>query len=619
MMLKKAVLLLLGLTVLATGALAQPIYTPLYWIVGSAQDSADKVSTAEGRSVWFYGTDFTGEGMRAEGTVVGGRFMLNAFDAYNLGLTVGQSYLVAIPQDTNGYGATAEVTISGVGYDEAALLLLKYGEGPPGSGETGTIVGQVTSSNDGSAIANAAVSVGTPSGVISAVTDDGGNYTLNNVPAGSQTVHASATHYISGSKMVTVIEGGTVTANITLDTLPAGKANLHGYVLTKTSTPISGATVAAGATSASTGSDGWYQMTINAGSYAVQASKTGYASQTKDVTLSDGDSKELDFSLDVIINGGLTGTVTGVSGLALDGALVTVEGIGLSAATNATGVYTISNIPVGVYNVSAGKLYYITQTTTEVAIIANTMTTRNFVLSRIKEKPPLVKQIKFDNRVYQKELVAKGKQFVVKPTPTISVQLESQDDYGISIEGFRIIRDKGTTNMVTYTVPADAFEPKPADIIKAYAVVFKVPEAMAIPEDEHFLEFQTASLGLKGDAAATAEVATVTVMGGPLRLIGVPLTFPSPYSISKNKTVTIQYELSQDANIDIFIIGVDGTRLKRFTFDAGSEGGSAGINKVTWDGMTDFNYLAGNGIYIGTIIGRDEGRLLGKVKLTIVD
>jgi hypothetical protein len=61
-------------------------------------------------------------------------------------------------------------------------------------------------------------------------------------------------------------------------------------------------------------------------------------------------------------------------------------------------------------------------------------------------------------------------------------------------------------------------------------------------------------------------------------------------------------------------------RIKRVICQAGvGEGGHAGVNKVEWDGQTDQGYLAGNAIYVGTIISKDDNRLLGKVKMTLVD
>ncbi|MGB9613460.1 MAG: hypothetical protein ACPL4K_04705, partial [Candidatus Margulisiibacteriota bacterium] len=131
--------------------------------------------------------------------------------------------------------------------------------------------------------------------------------------------------------------------------------------------------------------------------------------------------------------------------------------------------------------------------------------------------------------------------------------------------------------------------------------------------------FQAASKGTIAQATSVTTTCAVTVLGGPLRVIGIPITFPSPFSITKHGKVTIQYELSKSGNITLYLVSPTGEIIKKWNFNAGEEGGSAGINKVTWDGRTDQGYLAGNAIYLGSIISRDDNRLLAKYKLTIVD
>lgn len=240
----------------------------------------------------------------------------------------------------------------------------------------------------------------------------------------------------------------------------------------------------------------------------------------------------------------------------------------------------------------------------------------------VVELSPLIKNIKFNNRVYSAGLVAKGHAFVVDRKPEISLRVEEQGNFGVDADSIVIVRDEGTTASHTYNAKSFAvFTPPVAQgtRVSAYSVIFTVPTGEEIPEKEHTFTFKAASQGLIGEVRSTAEVAAITVMGGPLRLIGIPLTYPSPYSISKDGTVTIQYELSSSANIEIYIIGVDGARVKHLVFSSGAEGGQAGINKVTWNGVADQGYKVGNAIYLGTIISRDEGRLLGKFKLTVVD
>jgi len=243
-----------------------------------------------------------------------------------------------------------------------------------------------------------------------------------------------------------------------------------------------------------------------------------------------------------------------------------------------------------------------------------------------QEPAPRVK-IWFGNRLYQPALVAKGQPFVVSSKPDVRVEINIDAPYMLAknIDAYAVTVDPGTSNVKSLKVDASSVASKTyaagtssaEDKFNALSLKLSVPEALA--EGPHNFVVSARSGGTLAAAAIATETATVEVMGGPLRLVGPPLTYPSPFSISKQKLVTIQYGLSADANIDIYVIGVGGVRAKKFTLMAGGEGGSAGVNKVTWDGRTDMGTLAGNAIYVGSLISRDDGRLLGKFRLTIVD
>jgi hypothetical protein len=127
------------------------------------------------------------------------------------------------------------------------------------------------------------------------------------------------------------------------------------------------------------------------------------------------------------------------------------------------------------------------------------------------------------------------------------------------------------------------------------------------------LVLATAALAATREALPSGEV---TALGGPVRLVGFsPLCYPSPFSIVRNKEVAIQYNLSADADIDIYIYSSSGEIVKRLTVQSGEEGGKLAANKVRWDGISDLGRIVGNGIYMGTIISRAQQKVLGKFKL----
>lgn len=233
----------------------------------------------------------------------------------------------------------------------------------------------------------------------------------------------------------------------------------------------------------------------------------------------------------------------------------------------------------------------------------------------------------FGSRLYQPSLVAKGEVQVISPQPEIKVDLAIGFPYTVAsdVRAHSIVIDEGTVasrtlaltaaNVVskTYAAGTRAEDERITGMTINYA--FTEP----LSEGKHTFKISAQSSGLIDNPGVGVLVASVEVLGGPVRLIGTPITYPSPFSIPRHRKVTIQYILSADANIDIFLISVAGQRIKRFSCDAGQEGGTAGVNKITWDGLTDQGFLAGNAIYVGTIVSRDDGRLLGRLKLTIVN
>lgn len=78
----------------------------------------------------------------------------------------------------------------------------------------GNIVGQVLDATDATPIAGATVTV--VSTGMTTTTDSSGDYSFNDVPAGTQTLEASATGYVTATTSVDVIDGDTVNKLIAL-------------------------------------------------------------------------------------------------------------------------------------------------------------------------------------------------------------------------------------------------------------------------------------------------------------------------------------------------------------------------------------------------------------------
>lgn len=225
--------------------------------------------------------------------------------------------------------------------------------------------------------------------------------------------------------------------------------------------------------------------------------------------------------------------------------------------------------------------------------------------------PPIISNIKFGNRIYQKNLVEKGVKFIVSSTPKISAKIESQSG-SIKADSVLVTVNKGSATAHTYKIQDANISSKAQQQNVVSALTFSYDIDNKLADDVNSIEISAAN-----EFGVTSETATVTVMGGPLKVVGDVITYPSPFSITKNGEVIIQYTLSQDGPIEAYIFSPEGQTIKKFIQAQGFEGGLAGVNKLTWNGRDPSGMSLGNGYYAGAIVS--EGKILARFKLVIVD
>ena len=236
-----------------------------------------------------------------------------------------------------------------------------------------------------------------------------------------------------------------------------------------------------------------------------------------------------------------------------------------------------------------------------------------------KEPSPEIK-VWFGNRLYQPEFVAKGEEFIVSKKPKIKFTVSISEPYALDAsQSYSIALDAGSTNARTLSIQSSHITAKTvATAIKALTISYPMEEELS--DGAHTFTFSARSAGALGAAASSGYRATVTVKSGPASIVGEPLVFPSPYSPTKHMSgLEIQYTLTADTDIDIYLFSIAGAMIQKISCMAGTEGGSAGLNKVKWDGKIMGDKIIGNGIYLGTIVSKAEGRLLKKFKLNVFD
>ncbi len=122
---------------------------------------------------------------------------------------------------------------------------------------------------------------------------------------------------------------------------------------------------------------------IPVGSYSVKFTKTGYEEYLQNnVQISKNNTTTLNVSMTMLTSG-----YGEVSGYVLDameqtplaGATITIENTAFTTTTNESGIYSISDIPVGTYTITASKEGYDSQSNT-IQVLANQEISSDFIL-----------------------------------------------------------------------------------------------------------------------------------------------------------------------------------------------------------------------------------------------
>ena len=130
-------------------------------------------------------------------------------------------------------------------------------------------------------------------------TDSFGNYSILDVPTGNRTVSVTASTYVSQDTSATVSEGATSIVDFVLNKAPTGGSGAIKGTVTSGVSKLSDVTVTVvGGSSSQTNKGGKYSIqNVPAGSQMVEATKSGYLSQTLEVMVIAGGNVNLNFNL----------------------------------------------------------------------------------------------------------------------------------------------------------------------------------------------------------------------------------------------------------------------------------------------------------------------------------
>jgi thermitase len=323
---------------------------------------------------------------------------------------------------------------------------------------SGSITGSVADAKDGSAISGAQVSDGGTTVLTNAL----GSYTIDNVPAGSYQVVASKEGYQSSSLTVTVLSGPTAIANLALSRIIVLGSITGSVTDAKDGSAIVGATVSDGNGTALTDALGSYTIgNVPPGSYQVTTSKWGYYSSFQTVTVGSGSNAVANFSLSqIIVSGSITGSVADAQGGSPIVGVIVSDGNG-TATTDATGKYTIADVPSGNYQVTASKSGYQSSSLT-VTVLSGSTAVANFSLSQVivpgsitgsvtdaKDGSPIVgAQVSDGTRTATTD--ATGKYVITDVPPGTYQVVASKEGYETSFSAVSVLQ--GTTAVANFSL-----------------------------------------------------------------------------------------------------------------------------------------------------------------------
>jgi len=247
------------------------------------------------------------------------------------------------------------------------------------SGAAGWLQGRVQDSANNRGIVGARVQAAGAS----TTTDSTGAYWLT-VPAGGDSVTASASGYNSQTQAATVLAGTGVKLDFSLSPITVSPGTIDGVVYNgQTGVGIGGATVSlspSGLTTSTNGSGNYSFASVAPGTYTITASASGFHSGSASVSVTSGHNSVVNLKLQpMATTGSLVGTVKGSNGKGLAGATVTVSPGGLSTVTDSSGSYAFASLLPGTYTVTVSAPGYLTQSAT-VAIQAGHTTKASFSL-----------------------------------------------------------------------------------------------------------------------------------------------------------------------------------------------------------------------------------------------
>jgi len=202
----------------------------------------------------------------------------------------------------------------------------------------------------------------------STVADDTGYYEFSDLEADTYTTTCEMQGYRTEMFIISLDEGEQEGILFELSKTQSGAGIVFGYVYDEDENPLKSVTVEIDgddySDSGKTDGDGYYKFEeVPAGDYIVTYTKTGYETQTQDVTVEEGDEAQLEsVTMPAVQKGTIYGYVTDIKGDPIESVRLKLTGIGTktkkSTSTDSDGFFEFTDLEAGTYRIMAKKKFY---------------------------------------------------------------------------------------------------------------------------------------------------------------------------------------------------------------------------------------------------------------------
>ncbi len=129
----------------------------------------------------------------------------------------------------------------------------------------------------------------------------------------------------------------------------------------------------------------------------------------------------------------------------------------------------------------------------------------------------------------------------------------------------------------------------------------------------------TASDRAQNRSVTTIEVKVTSSSANAVSISGVSRITPNPFDPRTQGQAFLSYTLTQNSSVNIYLYNISGGLIWQKQFNAGEEGGRAGLNLAPWNGQNLGGEIVDNGVYLYKITAQDGGgkRVLDSGKIIV--